>query len=89
MDRVNLRRDSILISAEINESITLLVPAATMPRSDLPLIVPPPRFALALKQLLGRLTPGGDVRKIADTRSPPSWRCRFVSPDAHVFIPGR
>ena len=87
MDRVNLGRNAVFVATEVDQPISLLVSTTAMSRRDFALVIPAPGLALALEQLFRRLALGCHVSEIADTRPAPSRRRRFVSPDAHVFIP--
>ena len=53
VNRVDLRRNSILVAAEIDESVTLFVPSAAVPCGNFSLIIPTPRLRFTFEQLLG------------------------------------
>ena len=75
LDRVDHRRDAVLVAAEIDQAVVPLVAAAAMPGGDHALVVPPALAVLADQQALGRLGARASARRNRSRwpRGGPAW----------------
>ncbi|MPN62625.1 hypothetical protein SDC9_210377 [bioreactor metagenome] len=82
LDMRDLRRHAVLVTTEVNETITPLDTAATEPRGDPANVITAASRALAnSKTFLGGAA--GDFSEITDCHLPAPWRRRFIFFNSH------
>src|SRR5574341_699482 len=86
LDRRNLGRYPCLVPAEIDETIHLLVSAATMTARQSPRRVPPTGLPKGTQQPLFRFRPG-QIGRVQNALEATARRCRLVGSDRHSSGP--
>src|SRR5437764_11360278 len=84
LDRVDARRHAVFITAEIDQAVHALVPAAAVPSRDLALVVAAAFAALVLHQPLFGLGAVGQLGEVANAGAAAAFGGRLVASDSHV-----
>jgi hypothetical protein len=87
LNRINNAFNAILVTLEIDNSISSLVTATTMPSSNLALIVSPSGLNHWSQQAFLRLCALGQLFKVANAGITPAWRSWFVFSNCHQTCP--
>src|SRR4051794_39117241 len=82
-DRGDLGRHAVLVATEIDDAVTLLVPAAAVPRRHAAVCVTAAGLRLRLREpLFGRVL--GDLREVRRRLEPAPGTCRLALADGHL-----